>query len=500
MSNLDGENSYIYNKTLSGLDSLGDTEIGDLTVNGTLTVVGLSSFESDIEMNTNFIHGLADGLLPQDAATVNQITGIAGFLKIDGTNAMTATMDVGTNQISNVVDGTLAQDAVTVNQLTTAGGAFLKLDGSTTMGGDIAVGANQITGLADGTLATDGATYGQTILRDGTNTMLGTFDLNANNITNGLDITADSVKITGASTLGVGSVAFNGLSYTYPALAPSSVGQVLQNTTTISPYTLAWTTPATPVVAVDSGTGQTNLAIMGTAPILSGAVGVVQPLYAGTIAVPSARINMDTGNISTTGNLGATNLSLTGIIRTFNPTTGLAVITSLPQYWRTAYNFTVKQQTGQTSGSTNWFALPNPVGALFSNGSASTIGYECTRTLTEFDALNPIVGTEGGGVGGCFIIPENGRVVKVSMIKPLASSSIQLALRQGSVPMTNAALSDVATYSGSAGGNTEITFGAPTANLIGGNFWCIKILVDNFTHAAGADCYNFCVVMEFEYT
>ena len=94
MSNLDGENSYIYNKTLSGLDSLGDTEIGDLTVNGTLTVVGLSSFESDIEMNTNFIHGLADGLLPQDAATVNQITGIAGFLKIDGTNAMTATMDV----------------------------------------------------------------------------------------------------------------------------------------------------------------------------------------------------------------------------------------------------------------------------------------------------------------------------------------------------------------------------------------------------------------------
>ena len=66
--------------------------------------------------------------------------------------------------------------------------------------------------------------------------------------------------------------------------------------------------------------------------------------------------------------------------------------------------------------------------------------------------------------------------------------------------MTNAALSDVCTYTGSAGGNTEVTFGAPTANLIGGAFWCIKILVDNFTHAAGADCYNFCVVMEFEYT
>ncbi|GAG49659.1 unnamed protein product, partial [marine sediment metagenome] len=70
MSNLDGENSYIYNKTLSGLDSLGDTEIGDLVVHGTLQVIGVSNFESDILMNSNFITGLADGVNPQDAVTM----------------------------------------------------------------------------------------------------------------------------------------------------------------------------------------------------------------------------------------------------------------------------------------------------------------------------------------------------------------------------------------------------------------------------------------------
>mgnify|MGYP003673527716 FL=1 len=38
MSVIDGETTRAYNKTLNGLDTLGDTEVGDLTVTGDLTV------------------------------------------------------------------------------------------------------------------------------------------------------------------------------------------------------------------------------------------------------------------------------------------------------------------------------------------------------------------------------------------------------------------------------------------------------------------------------
>ena len=215
---LDGEQTGIFDKTLNGLSSLGDSTIGDLVVTGTLTVQGTSSFEGAINMNSN--------------------------------------------QINFLAPGTALTDAVNLGQITTIGvGVFLKLDGSDTMAGDLQMGAN--------------------------------------NISNALDVTTDSLNVTG----GAGSLTLNGVAYTYPTVAPASLGQTLQNSSIVSPYTLDWTTPATPVVAVDSGTGQTDLAIMGTAPILTGSVGVVQSLYAGTIAAPSARINMDTGNISTDGDI-----------------------------------------------------------------------------------------------------------------------------------------------------------------------------------------------------
>ena len=40
MSVIDGESTRVYNKTLNGLDTLGDTEVGDLTVTGDLLVEG----------------------------------------------------------------------------------------------------------------------------------------------------------------------------------------------------------------------------------------------------------------------------------------------------------------------------------------------------------------------------------------------------------------------------------------------------------------------------
>jgi hypothetical protein len=506
MSQLDGSDSGLYTKTLNGLDSINDATIANLTITGNLIVGGTTSLQGDLDMNFNFIQNLPLATAPGEAVEFTQLAGAGTgvFLKLDGSDTMAGNIQMGANQITGLADGTLAQDAVSLNQLTTASGTFLKLDGTTTMGGNIAVGANQITGLADGTLATDGATYGQTILRDGTNTMLGTLDLNSNNITNGLAITADSVNITGISTAGVGSVALNGLSYTYPALAPTIVGQTLQNTTIVSPYTLAWTTPATPVIAVDSGTGQTNLAIMGTAPILSGAVGVVQPIYGGTIAVPSARINMDTGALtcpnvvltsgvapqiyvksSTTQNgiiLGDAALSPNicsvfgnGLLAVEATTDvelsyglGGAIASKCGFSFNSAevmrvddegYIWAVNPSTAVLTQTTlpkywrqhySWTTRQNNIQASGTNNwfccpntggyNPLVTGYRPDLTITAGDFDNLATATTGGGAQYCIYLPTAGVLKEVKVICPFASSNLTCNLSRGGVVLTNAGL------------------------------------------------------------
>ena len=62
---------------------------------------------------------------------------------------------------------------------------------------------------------------------------------------------------------------------------------------------MAWTSPATSTTTIVGGSGQTDLAIVGTAPVATASPGVVQDIYAGkTTAASSARIDMDTGALT----------------------------------------------------------------------------------------------------------------------------------------------------------------------------------------------------------
>ena len=56
MSVIDGESVRAYNKTLNGLDTLGDTEVGDLTVTGDLKVEGASTMEGGLDMTDTKIN------------------------------------------------------------------------------------------------------------------------------------------------------------------------------------------------------------------------------------------------------------------------------------------------------------------------------------------------------------------------------------------------------------------------------------------------------------
>ena len=477
MSNVDGENPRVYTKTLNGLDALGDTDVGDLVVTGTLTVEGASSMEAPLDMNSNQINFLASGTALTDAVNLGQLTTTtAGFLKIDGTNAMTATMDVGTQLISNVVDGVGLQDAATVNQITGIGaGVFLKLDGSDTMAGDIQMGAN--------------------------------------NITNCLDITTDSLKVTGTSTAGVGSVTFNGLAYTYPAIAPAVVGQTLQNTTTISPYTLAWTTPATPVVAIDSGSAQTNLAIMGTAPILSGAVGVVQSIYAGTIAAPSARINMNTGNISTAGDMGCNNMILQGNISAINPTTGLPVITTLPQYNRQVFRTCIRLDgTIINSGFTG---IGNFVGA---GGWVNNYLQPTGLPLPPFGGFT----YNGGFINFCFRTPYAGIIKSCELTMPYGETALTISIVEantvavGGVTGANlvagavtplAVFSQVGVSANFAWTLTPSVSVLPTAGAFAAGVYLAVVITPTYSTVTDHDAlapasqyYNLTTTIDFEYT
>jgi hypothetical protein len=51
------------------------------TAGGNLAVSGTGSFGADVAMNGNWITGLADGILPDDAATVGQVAAVDGVLQ-----------------------------------------------------------------------------------------------------------------------------------------------------------------------------------------------------------------------------------------------------------------------------------------------------------------------------------------------------------------------------------------------------------------------------------
>jgi hypothetical protein len=170
MSVIDGESVRVYNKTLNGLDTLGNTEVGDLTVTGDLLVEGGSIMEGGLDMKDTKIIEVADPTNNEDAANKQYVdTAVAGagvgtFLPLVG-GTMSGEIDMGSDKITNLTDGTAAQDAVSKSQMDTAVagagvGTFLPLAGGT-MTGEIDMGSDKITNLTDGTAAQDAVSKSQ---------------------------------------------------------------------------------------------------------------------------------------------------------------------------------------------------------------------------------------------------------------------------------------------------------------------------------------------------
>ena len=151
---------------------------GAMTATSTDAVNGSQLFA--VNQTANAALAAAAGGTPIDTSTL---------VKTDGSNAMVGNLNLGTNQITNMADGVNIHDASTVGQmqnavdqgvatsnsytdsriagLTTGGGApqdltpLLARDGSRPMTGNLQMGSNQISGLKDGTQATDASTVGQ---------------------------------------------------------------------------------------------------------------------------------------------------------------------------------------------------------------------------------------------------------------------------------------------------------------------------------------------------
>jgi len=130
----------------SGWDAV-ITANGNSPMTGELDMGGIGS-----PVSGSRIINLADGVNPQDAATLSQLTTLgAGKLNIDGTNAMQADLDMAgaspvSNKIINLADPTLATDALTLGF---ADARFVNINGDA-MTGDLNMGnTNSITGIAD---------------------------------------------------------------------------------------------------------------------------------------------------------------------------------------------------------------------------------------------------------------------------------------------------------------------------------------------------------------
>ena len=103
MSVIDGETTRAYNKTLNGLDTLGDTEVGDLTVTGDLTVEGFSSMENSLDMNSSKITELANPTDATDAANKQYVDGAhtGKYIRLSG-DAMDGAVSGSNTGITNI--------------------------------------------------------------------------------------------------------------------------------------------------------------------------------------------------------------------------------------------------------------------------------------------------------------------------------------------------------------------------------------------------------------
>ena len=121
MSVIDGESVRAYNKTLNGLDTLGDTTIGDLTVTGDLKVEGASTMEGGLDMTDTKITELADPTDAEDAA--NKITEYYNklFEKLPEVQKLISELNAGVVAMSYSIPGALDSVSAELKKLMSVG-------------------------------------------------------------------------------------------------------------------------------------------------------------------------------------------------------------------------------------------------------------------------------------------------------------------------------------------------------------------------------------------
>jgi hypothetical protein len=252
---------------------------------------------------------------------------------------------------------------------------------------------------------------------------------------------------------------------------------------------------------------------MGTAPILTGSVGVVQSLYAGTIAAPSARINMDTGNISTAGDMGCNDMILQGAISAINPTSGLSVVTTLPQYNRQVFRTCIRLD-GTIIPSTAT-GIGNFVGA---GGWVNNYLQPTGLPLPAFGGFT----NNGGFINYCFRTPEAGIIRSCELTMPygetaLTASIVEAALVPvGGITGANlvaGAATPLATFSQvGVGANALHTLTPsvsilPTAGAFSAGVYLAMVITPTYSTVTDHDAltpasqyYNLTTTIDFEYT
>ena len=146
------------------------TQIGDLS--GLIRADGSVDFTANQNMGGNRLVGLADGVSPQDAATVAQLSALSAiygdlntvYLRLAG-GVMSGNIDMGDNFVLNVKDAVQAGDAVNKRVLdaleTSLRQDLLPRNGSLPWTGSHNADGNKLTNLADGEDDQDAATVSQ---------------------------------------------------------------------------------------------------------------------------------------------------------------------------------------------------------------------------------------------------------------------------------------------------------------------------------------------------
>lgn len=149
--------SYIGQQTNSqSLNGIIDLTDGTITiVDGDISNVNSLSINGEINMNTNKIINLDDGVSAGDAVNKSQLDAVSinlnDYLRRDGTNALTGNLNFASNKIINLATGTASTDSVNKGQMDTQ--SSLKLNKS----GDIMTGnldmntTNKIINVSSGT-------------------------------------------------------------------------------------------------------------------------------------------------------------------------------------------------------------------------------------------------------------------------------------------------------------------------------------------------------------